>query len=770
MLFNRLRNYLLVFGIVALIILFFILPLIKWGVVALGSTSAILMLSLYAEYLEKKSLTKTIETQKETAYDSILEGNLRYNDALLVQEIGQATSNIFEINQLLRTVAGVMEKRLDFDRGMIMLTDRKQAKLRYFTGYGQSSDEEEILKNTTFRLDNPESKGVFVLALKEQRPFLINNINEIQDSLSRKSIEVAKRLGSQSLICVPIIYEKKPFGILAVDNSKSSRPLRQSDVSLLMGVASQLAISIANTLAFEKLQSSEKKYRELVQTANSIILRIDTGGKIVFFNEFAQRFFGYTEKELIGKHAGSIILPVLGSKLLSFEKLTKSLQKDPERPVVSENETVKKSGIKAWIAWTYKPIFNDDDNFIGILCIGNDITELKRASQEKEELHAQLQRAQKMEAIGTLAGGVAHDLNNILSGIVSYPELLLMDLKGDSPLRKPILTIQKSGEKAAAIVQDLLTLARRGVEATEVVNLNDIVSDYLLSPEHAKLELNHPTVSVEKCLDENLLNILGSSVHLSKTVMNLVSNSAEAMPEGGKIIIATENRHIDTIKFGYDDIDKGDYASLTVIDSGIGISPQDIERIFETFYTKKIMGRSGTGLGMAVVWGAVKDHQGYIDLTSTEGKGTEITLFFPVTRRVFSRQVEMTSIQDIMGNGESILVVDDIEDQRQIASEMLEKLGYTVTAVSGGEAAVEYLRKHSIDLLVLDMIMEPGIDGLETYRRILKLRPDQKSIIASGYSETARVKEAQSLGAGTYIKKPYLLQKIGRAIKAELER
>ena len=218
--------------------------------------------------------------------------------------------------------------------------------------------------------------------------------------------------------------------------------------------------------------------------------------------------------------------------------------------MVSENETVKKSGIKVWIAWTYKPIFNDDDNFIEILCIGNDITELKRASQEKEELHIQLQRAQKMEAIGTLAGGVAHDLNNILSGIVSYPELLLMDLKEDSPLRKPILTIQKSGEKAAAIVQDLLTLARRGVEATEVVNLNEIVSDYLLSPEHAKLELNHTNVTVERCLDENLLNILGSPVHLSKTVMNLVSNSAEAMPQGGKIIITTENRHIDTIKTG----------------------------------------------------------------------------------------------------------------------------------------------------------------------------------------------------------------------------
>ncbi len=766
---RMIRNYFVTLSIISLLVSLMILPFLTWGIVALICALITVTLSYYTENLEKKALIKTIETQRETAQESIVEGNLRYNDALLVQEIGQATSNIFDINQLLRTVAALMEKRLDFDRGMIMLTDKKETKLRYFTGYGQSPDEEKLLLNTTFHLDNPESKGVFVVAVKEQRPFLINNIAEIQDSLSLKSLKIAKRLGSQSLICVPIIYEKNPFGIVAVDNSKSSRPLRQSDMSLLMGVASQLAVSIANALAFEKLQGSEKKYRELVQNANSIILRIDTGGRIIFFNEFAQRFFGYTEKELIGKNAGSIILPVLGSRRLSFEKLSKSMQKDPERPVVSENETAKKSGLKVWIAWTYKPIFNHD-KFMGILCIGNDITELKRASQEKEELHAQLQRAQKMEAIGTLAGGVAHDLNNILSGIVSYPELLLMDLKEDSPLRKPILTIQKSGEKAAAIVQDLLTLARRGVEATEVVNLNEIISDYLASPEYARLELHHTNVTVGKCLDENLLNILGSPVHLSKTVMNLVSNSTEAMPEGGKITIITENRHIDTIKIGYDDIDEGDYATLSVIDSGIGISAEDIERIFEPFYTKKTMGRSGTGLGMAVVWGTVKDHRGYIDLTSTEGKGTEITLYFPVTRKVFSPQIEMTSIQDVMGNGESIMVVDDIEEQRQIASEMLEKLGYTVKTVSGGEAAVEYLRKHTIDLLVLDMIMEPGIDGFETYQRILKLRPGQKSIIASGYSESVRVKEAQRLGAGTYIKKPYLLHKIGRAIKAELNK
>jgi len=507
-----------------------------------------------------------------------------------------------------------------------------------------------------------------------------------------------------------------------------------------------------------------------VENANSIILRLDKNGNITFFNEFAQRLFGYSEEEIIGKNTERIILPLSGPNHLSFNKLSTSLQKDPDRPVVSENQTETRSGEKVWIAWTYRPIFNDTGGFIEILCIGNDITELKQSSQEKEELQIQLQRAQKMEAIGTLAGGVAHDLNNILSGIVSYPELLLMDLKEDSPLRKPILTIQRSGEKAAAIVQDLLTLARRGVETTEVVNLNSIASEYLHSPEHARLALNHPNIKVEQNLDENLLNILGSPVHLSKTVMNLVSNAAEAMLEGGTIVITTENRHMDKVKSGFDEIEKGDYAMLIITDTGIGISPEDLERIFEPFYTKKTMGRSGTGLGMAVVWGAVKDHRGYIDLQSKEGKGTEVTLYFPVTRKVFYQEAEMASIQDVMGKGESILVVDDILEQRQIATEMLEKLGYLVTTMPNGDEAVKYLHNHPTDLLVLDMIMEPGIDGLETYKKILEIHPGQKSIIASGYSESARVKEAQHLGAGTYVKKPYLLEKIGRAIRIELDR
>ncbi len=375
-----------------------------------------------------------------------------------------------------------------------------------------------------------------------------------------------------------------------------------------------------------------------------------------------------------------------------------------------------------------------------------------------------------MEAIGTLAGGVAHDLNNVLSGILSYPELLLLDLDQDSPLRKPILTMQRSGEKAAAIVQDMLTLARRGVAVTEVINLNDVVSDYLSSPEFEKLKSFHPNIRFKTNHEGDLLNILGSPVHLSKTVMNLVSNATEAIDEEGEVKISTTNQYVDKAITGYDNVKEGDYTVLRISDTGIGISSKDIEKIFEPFYTKKTMGRSGTGLGMAVVWATVKDHKGYIDVQSVEGKGTTFTLYFPVTRKELAKDKSLLSIEDYMGKGETILLVDDVEEQRVIATTILTKLGYSVTAVSSGEEAVTYMKDNSADLLALDMIMDPGIDGHDTYKRIIEIHPGQKAIITSGFSETDRVRGAQKLGAGAYIRKPYSLEKNGLAVKAELER
>jgi len=395
---------------------------------------------------------------------------------------------------------------------------------------------------------------------------------------------------------------------------------------------------------------------------------------------------------------------------------------------------------------------------------------LATLNQKLIESEKRLARAKKMEALGTLASGVAHDLNNVLGGIVGYPDLLLLDIPEDSPLRESILAIQKSGQRAASIVQDLLTLARRGVVTTQVMNVNQIIDSYRTSPECQTLKEYHPGVKIESNLESTLLNISGSPVHLSKSVMNLVSNAVESMPDGGTVFISTKNKYIDRPIRGYDTIEEGDYVVLTVSDTGIGISSSDIEKIFEPFYTKKVMGRSGTGLGMAVVWGAVKDHNGYLDVVSTEGKGSTFSLYFPVTREEIARKEDAIRIEEYMGKGETILVVDDIKEQREIASRILKKLRYSVATASSGEEAVDYMKDNSADLLVLDMIMDPGIDGLDTYKGILALHPGQKAIIASGLSETIRVKEAQELGARKYVKKPYTLKKIGLAVKQELEK
>ena len=372
-----------------------------------------------------------------------------------------------------------------------------------------------------------------------------------------------------------------------------------------------------------------------------------------------------------------------------------------------------------------------------------------------------------MESLGLLAGGVAHDLNNVLSGIVSYPELILMDLPEDSKLRKSIKTIQESGHRAAAIVQDLLTVARGVATAKEPLNLNDLVGDYLNSPEFKQLEQFHPTVTVKTKLDADLLNIGGSDVHIRKVVMNLLSNASESIEGSGNVTISTMNRYVDRPLRGYDDVNTGEYAVLAVSDDGPGIPSDDLERIFEPFYTKKVMGRSGTGLGLAVVWNVIQDHKGYIDVTTDEN-GTTFELYFPITRDEISDKALSIPIKDYKGNGETILVVDDVESQREITCKMLNTLGYITKAVSSGEEAVEYFKENTADLLLLDMIMDPGINGRETYERVIKIHPNQKAIIISGFAETDEVKKTQELGAGRYVKKPFKLEKIGLAVKEEL--
>lgn len=519
----------------------------------------------------------------------------------------------------------------------------------------------------------------------------------------------------------------------------------------------------------KELRKKEQIHRTITDTANEAILMINDYDTITYWNPAAEKIFGISNSDAIGKNIYNLA-PFQENhqrQKLTLKKVFKEASKDPY-PKNTALYTQHINGNKYFIEISIVNISIEQHQHA--IAVIHDISKRKKFENDKIVALKRLQQAQKMEALGLLAGGVAHDLNNVLSGLVTYPELLLMSLPKDSPLRPAIITINDSGKKAASIVDDLLTLARRGVTNIEIVNLNEIIAEYLKTPEYKTMIRYHQNVSIQTQLSPDLFNMKGTPIHLTKTVMNLVSNATEAMENGGNIIISTQNTYIDAPVKGYDKIHEGDYVLFTVEDTGKGINSEEVKRIFEPFYTNKKMDRSGTGLGMSVVWGAVQDHNGYIHVESSPGKGTKFQLYFPATGMGIPDEKETTSVEQYTGCGETILVIDDVKTQRQIAQTILERLNYRVKMASSGEKAIEFMTNNRVDLLLLDMIMNPGIDGLQTYIHILNLHPKQKAIITSGFSDDDKVKEAQRLGAGEYVKKPYTVEKIGLAIKKELKR
>ena len=507
--------------------------------------------------------------------------------------------------------------------------------------------------------------------------------------------------------------------------------------------------------------AAEDKYRVITEFANDCILVVQDG-KMVFGNQACITVLGRPLKNSTARDFVDIVAPEDRKTVLENYKRLLSDGIVPDPYTVRIQKVEGEEGFVEIGASVIK--FR---NRPAVLAIMRDMTERKREEEARLENEKKVARLKKMESLGLMAGGVAHDLNNVLFGMVSYPGLILSDLPKDSKLIERIKAIEASGKMAAAIVQDLLTVAR-GVAMTQApMNLNDVIKEYLESPEYNKLLEFHPTITVDTDLDADLFNMRGSQVHIRNVVMNLVSNASEAIEGRGHVTISTANRYVDKPIRNYDDINRGEYVVLEVSDDGSGIPSSDLEQIFEPFYTKKVMGRSGTGLGLALVWNVIHDHDGYIDVKSDDS-GTTFMLYFPITRDDLSDKKLSVPIEDLSGDGELILVVDDVKSQREIVCSMLEKLQYKSKAVSSGEAAIEYLREHTVDLVLLDMIMDPGINGRQTYEKIIEIHPGQNAVIVSGYTKTDDVRETQRMGAGQYIKKPVTLEKFGLTVKEAL--
>jgi PAS domain S-box-containing protein len=583
---------------------------------------------------------------------------------------------------------------------------------------------------------------------KRRKVYNIPVVSDIPEDF-RTDREEFKASGIKSILSVPMLFQKETIGFLGFDSVRKERNWSRDTISLLKIVGEMIAGAIARKKAVEALGSSEERYRQLVEHATEGIV-VAQGRSTKFANPRVEEITSYSREELLSKPFLEFIHP--DDRQLVIDNQQKRL-KGELTPKTYEIRMINKYGETRWlriggviINWEGKPA---SLNFVV------DITENKRL----KELES---RAQRLEAAGQIAGQVAHDLNNLLAPLIAYPEFIREDLpKGHSVL--PYLNdMEKMAQQIADINQQLLTLGRRGHYNLEPMNLNNLIRETLSDQKPFP-----KTLVIETDLDGELLNIKAGQAQIHRMLSNIIHNARDATQDIGHIVIKSENFYADNVSVAFGNVPQGEYVKLTISDTGHGISEDITQKIFDPFFTTKTADKKrGSGLGLSVVDAVVKDHKGYIDLESKIGSGTIFYFYFPVTRE----GIDDSESEPITGGSEKVLVVDDDEMQRVVTLKILNSLGYTASAVESGVKAIDLLNREPQDLLVLDMIMPPGIDGAETFEKALKVNPSQKALIVSGYAETDRVQSALQLGAGAFIRKPLTRGKLARAVRRELNR
>ena len=506
---------------------------------------------------------------------------------------------------------------------------------------------------------------------------------------------------------------------------------------------------------FNALRKSEARYRELVEHANSIILRWDQHGTITFFNEYAQKFFGYSEEEIIGRHVVGSIVPESESTGRDLRPLMDDICNYPEKYEYNINENITSSGKRVWVAWTNKVLLDDAGKPIGALSIGSDISEQRRLEEE-------LKQAQKMQAMGQLAGGIAHDFNNLLQGIVGYAEIIATDNNG-SHTADNAGKIISTAQHAADLTRQLLTFARKGQYQLINCDLHKLIEEVISILERTI----DKKIIIKKQFTATQKHILGDPAQLESCLLNLALNAKDAMPNGGLLQFSTSNVTLNSenLNIAGFNLSPGDYLRINITDTGSGMDKTTQKRMFEPFFTTKETGK-GTGLGLAAVYGAAHLHKGAINCTSTPGNGSDLCLYLPAS------QSEQTQTDDHTSNTKasrkiSLMLVDDEQIVRTYTKTLFEMSDHKVICFAKADQAIAHYQHHwqEIDLVLLDMIM-PKMNGRELFAKLKTINPNIKAILSTGYSIDSEAQDLLNDGILDCIQKPFTIeffeQKIAR--------
>jgi PAS domain S-box-containing protein len=501
----------------------------------------------------------------------------------------------------------------------------------------------------------------------------------------------------------------------------------------------------------EALRESENKYRQIVENAPTGIYEIDlVDFRFTEVNDVMCDILGYSREELLNIDPRTLM--TAETKLLVDDRMARILSGE-QISTTFEFKVSTKDGRELWALLNTKA-FYEDDKPTRALTFAQDITEIK-------QLEAQLQQAQKMEAIGTLAGGIAHDFNNLLMTIEGNVSLLLFELDVAHPNYKILRKIENSVKSGAELTRQLLGYARKGKYQVTTIDLNQLIIE--ASDTFGRMRKD---VTIGRSLAEGLKNILADRGQMEQILLNLQVNAADAMPAGGSLSLATENTTHDAINSKIYEPIPGEYVRLSVADTGVGMDKDTQERIFEPFFTTKKMGR-GTGLGLASVYGIVKSHGGYIEVESSQGRGTTFNIFLPASKNKIQKRVEPNE-RVAKGTG-TILLVDDEEMVLDVCKRVLERIGFEVLEARNGKEAVEIYKNNlnRIRLVILDMIM-PEMGGGDAFDELKKINPEIKVLLSSGFSLDSKAAEILKRGCNGFIQKPFNLKELSKKLETIL--